>query len=233
MRIAICDDERKEIMKMEDILIQMDGNYQIECFDKIDDFWPAAARRPRFDLAFLDIYMGDENGIAVAQRLLETSPDTAVVFTTVSQEHAVDAFSVRALHYLIKPVKEEDVFEIFKRMGRKKEMRRTLTVRIERSINVLYQDEILKVESQGHRTIITMVDRNLFSIRKGFGEILSMLDDSFLYVKKGVAVNMYYIECFRADDCVLADGTRYLLQRSRKKEIKEKYFEFAMNKMEK
>ena len=62
---------------------------------------------PSFDIVFLDIYMLREDGVDIARILNKISPETRIVFVTTSEEHAVSAFSLDALHYLVKPVTTE------------------------------------------------------------------------------------------------------------------------------
>ena len=54
------------------------------------------------DLLFLDIQMPDEDGFRVLERLGEEVP-RGVVFVTAHDEHAIRAFDVHALDYLLKP----------------------------------------------------------------------------------------------------------------------------------
>ena len=56
------------------------------------------------DIALLDINLPDMNGIALAVRIKEKSPDTAIIFLTGYSEYAVDAFKIHASGYLMKPV---------------------------------------------------------------------------------------------------------------------------------
>ena len=59
------------------------------------------------DLALLDIDMPTMNGIELAMRIKEKSPDTAIIFITGYSHYAVDAFQVRASGYLLKPITQE------------------------------------------------------------------------------------------------------------------------------
>ncbi len=59
------------------------------------------ARAP--DLVLLDIDMPELDGVALAKRLTSA---VAVVFTTAHREHAVEAFAVDAVDYLLKPIDE-------------------------------------------------------------------------------------------------------------------------------
>lgn len=61
------------------------------------------------DAAFLDINMGQMNGLELAKRIRELYHDCAIVFITGYSEYAVDAFSIHADGYLLKPATLEDV----------------------------------------------------------------------------------------------------------------------------
>ena len=62
----------------------------------------AVVRRTRPDLLFLDIQMPDAHGFAVLEALGDEVP-RGVVFVTAHDEHAVRAFEVHALDYVLKP----------------------------------------------------------------------------------------------------------------------------------
>ena len=61
----------------------------------------------RADLALLDIDMPEMNGIELAARIKGKCPETAVIFLTGYAQYAVQAFSVRASGYLLKPITKE------------------------------------------------------------------------------------------------------------------------------
>ena len=233
MRIAICDDDREEIYKIQNMLFAVQGDYRVDQFQSGAALLEAVESGAVYDLLFCDIYIKDENGIDIVRRLLERSPQTSVVFITTSREHAVDAYSVEALHYLVKPVRQEDIAEVFRRFGSQKELRHTLTIRIERAVYVLYQDEIVRLESNDHNTVITCANASTYSIRKPFREINEMLDDSFVQIKKGVTLNMRYISRMTFRDCTSRDGFTFLLRRDKAREIREKYFAFVTEELEK
>ena len=56
------------------------------------------------DLVFLDISMPALDGMAVARRLSEKAQAPAIIFTTAHAAHAVTAFDVGAVDYLLKPI---------------------------------------------------------------------------------------------------------------------------------
>ena len=57
-----------------------------------------------YDVVFLDVNMPGLSGIELAETLNEVKHPPAIVFVTAHSEHAVEAFEVAAVDYLVKPV---------------------------------------------------------------------------------------------------------------------------------
>lgn len=74
------------------------------------------------DLIFLDIEMPEQSGFDLI-RQLQPEHCPAIVFVTAFHQHAVKAFEVRALDYLLKPVKAERLAEAIARVSEVKTSR--------------------------------------------------------------------------------------------------------------
>lgn len=59
-----------------------------------------------YDLVLLDIHMPGGSGLQVAEAVRSLDPAPAVVFTTAHADHALDAFELQAVDYLMKPIDE-------------------------------------------------------------------------------------------------------------------------------
>lgn len=109
MMIAIvddtCDDRRRLHRQLENALRSRNVQADILEFDSGEAFLTAASRQ-RFGVAFMDIYMSGASGIEVAHELRKRDRNCLIVFTTVSKDHALDGFKVRAMQYLVKPFDE-------------------------------------------------------------------------------------------------------------------------------
>lgn len=71
----------------------------------------------RVDAMFLDIRMPGLDGLDVARLLMKFSAPPAVVFVTAYEDHAVHAFDLGAVDYLLKPVRPERVAEAVRRVA--------------------------------------------------------------------------------------------------------------------
>ena len=104
LRVMVVDDEQ---------LARDELCYQLERLDEVEIVAQAgnglealtAAERHEPDLVFLDIQMPGLSGFEVARRLLEhPEQPPLLVFVTAFDEHAIEAFEVNAVDYLLKPV---------------------------------------------------------------------------------------------------------------------------------
>ncbi|WP_232376101.1 LytR/AlgR family response regulator transcription factor [Amycolatopsis aidingensis] len=75
-------------------------------------------RGERFDAVFLDIAMPGLDGLELAALLGKLAEPPVIVFVTAYDEHAVAAFGVGAVDYLLKPVRAERLADALARVGR-------------------------------------------------------------------------------------------------------------------
>lgn len=102
MKVVIADDEPLARRRLEMLLAEC---ADVEVVASVGDAEEALAACARLqpDLAILDIRMPGLDGLAAARRLRETST-IRIIFCTAYEQHAIDAWEVRASDYLLKPV---------------------------------------------------------------------------------------------------------------------------------
>jgi two-component system LytT family response regulator len=69
------------------------------------------------DVIFLDIQMPVESGLVLAREISRLRTPPLIVFVTAYSEHAVDAFEVHALDYLLKPLSDARLAQAVERIG--------------------------------------------------------------------------------------------------------------------
>ena len=106
MKILIVDDERLARERLKDLLREIDPGHQLlEADNGLAALNQVQQSVP--DVVLLDIRMPVMDGLETAYHLsiLEQSP--AVIFTTAYQDHAIRAFDLQAVDYLLKPIRRE------------------------------------------------------------------------------------------------------------------------------
>jgi two-component system response regulator AlgR len=72
------------------------------------------------DLVLSDIHMPDMDGIELARHLLKLALPPVIIFTTAYHEHAIAAFEVHAIDYLVKPVRVQRLLTALQKVPRLK-----------------------------------------------------------------------------------------------------------------
>jgi two-component system, LytTR family, response regulator len=105
MRTLIVDDEP---LARDGIRMHLAGEPDVEVVGEAGDGNQAveAIRALRPDLVFLDVQMPEVDGLQVVERV-GAARMPAVIFATAYHEHAVRAFELHAVDYLLKPVTQE------------------------------------------------------------------------------------------------------------------------------
>ncbi len=101
---------KKRLSKFECFIVEGAISEPEEAIEQFDNIKP--------DVIFLDIEMPRINGIDLAKKLLEKKADIMIVFTTAYSQYALDAFGVEAIDYLLKPIGEEDILRVIKRLDK-------------------------------------------------------------------------------------------------------------------
>lgn len=109
VHIAIIDDNAVDRLLLSEQL-QQDMKrrgipYEVSEFTGGSEFLEQFAPG-RFQIAFLDIYMGEPDGFSVAKVLYKKDPLCKIIFLTSSDEYVLDSFSVNATYYLLKNSKQ-------------------------------------------------------------------------------------------------------------------------------
>ena len=106
MRIALCDDQQIQLEQLRGMILNWANkpdDLNIHIFDNGDALLRAHGTIP-FDLIFLDVIMPLFNGMEVAREIRQSDKNVKLVFLTTTADFAVDAFSVKASNYLLKPL---------------------------------------------------------------------------------------------------------------------------------
>ncbi len=160
-KFAICDDDA-EFCKdfghaLKNILLKKEVLYSLKCFYSSDSFLTSLKSGEEFDLIFLDVKFGNENGINLAKILRKEQYNSDIVFITGYEEYAVDSYDVEPLHYILK---SRDLSKLETALQRflNKNNPVTISLKTSRGMSIINISNILCFEIFSHDIIIHMVD---------------------------------------------------------------------------
>ena len=126
----------------------------------------------RVEVVFLDISMPGASGLQLAEALHKLKNPPAIVFVTAYSDHAVEAFDVDAVDYLLKPVEEE-------RLDRAIEKVLAQAKPLPESSSKTSSIERIPVEKGGRKVLIP-VDQIRFIMAKDDYSCIFTEDDRYL-----------------------------------------------------
>jgi two-component system LytT family response regulator len=167
------------------------------------------------DVLFLDIHMPGESGLVLARKISARREPPLIIFVTAYSEHAVDAFEVHALDYLLKPLSDARLAQAVERSAALLEQRQRqaygaavrdyvdagasahlehFNVRSVGRIEQIRVADILWVESAGNYVELHLAGRTVLH-RVTLNRLETLLPpDAFVRVHRGAIVRREQIE---------------------------------------
>ncbi len=210
MKVLIVDDEKLARDRISRMLADVDG-YDVvgeagHGMEAIEE-----CQRTQPDVVLLDIRMPGMDGLEAARHLMQMEEPPAVVFCTAYEEHAMEAFNVQAVGYLLKPVRREDLVNVLRSAKRANkaqlaalmeqdgDRRSHISARTRRGIELIPIEEVRFFQA----------DQKYVTVRHGEGELLidetlRELEDEFgerfVRVHRNALVASRFIEGLERDE---------------------------------
>ena len=210
MKVLIVDDEKLARDRISRMLADVDG------YDVVGEAGHGKqaveeCQRTQPDVVLLDIRMPGMDGLEAARHLMQMEEPPAVVFCTAYEEHAIEAFNVQAVGYLLKPVRREDLVNVLRSAKRANkaqlaalmeqdgDRRSHISARTRRGIELIPIDDVRFFQA----------DQKYVTVRHGDGELLidetlRELEDEFgerfVRVHRNALVASRFIEGLERDE---------------------------------
>lgn len=242
INIAICDDEKKDIVHLKSILREvMDKysmSYDIREYESGESLMQAASL---FHLIFLDIVMDGESGIDIGKHIHRKNRSTKIIFQTNYGNYCKEAMNrTHAFAFLEKPLKapvvEEQIKEFFEDSEGMQDLlmdfhnvRYSLDGKdVVKSILSIPIKEIVYFEYIKMQKEIKIVTRSTEYI---YTEAMNKLEEKmrplgFEMCCRGILVNLERVMRIKMYDILLDTGGKVPLSQRRVKEFRERMNEY-------
>ena len=205
MNIAICDDEeniriyiRKLIQKQETFCKITEFSSGKELLEFQDE-----TNAEEIDILFLDISMGDEDGMTVAKQLRSQME---------SNFEQVFAQTIREYQYL---------------MAKKKEKPKEVLVRNGNRTRSVSADDIYYIESSNRKVTLYLRHEKIEYYDK-ISSLKSELKPDFFRIHKGYLVNIKYVERYDRTEVKMRNGDSLLISKYKYQDFVKRYLEYIL-----
>lgn len=216
LNFAICDDSIIDSNYVKELVINWSTRRKcqvnINVFPSAEAFLFHYEENKNYDVLLLDIEMGKMDGVTLARKIRSSNKSVQIIFITGYSDYIAEGYEVEALHYLMKPLKEEKLYDVLERALSK-------VIQNEKSIVLNLSDEIVRIPL--HEILYIDVDRNYITvhankdyiIKKTLSEIEKELDERFFRIGRSAIVNLKFINRVTKQDVYLSNGVTLQLPR--------------------
>ena len=208
MRVLVCDDEQLARDRLKRLVEKTDGGEVVaEAANGREAIEQAQATRP--DVILMDIRMPEMDGMEAAEHLSKMDNPPALIFCTAYDEHALQAFKVHAVDYLLKPVSAGDLETA---LGKARTLNRVQLAEIGREVSEEKPRRRGHISARTHRGLelvpvdevrYFLADQKYVTVCSGEGEVLidetlkeleTEFGDQFVRIHRNALVALKFIE---------------------------------------
>lgn len=228
IRLLICDDEEESVRLLREHAEKYMKSHNIECVIT-EAYDPSIIMNDeiRYDIAMLDIQMGDVSGTELAAELKKRNSRTVLFFVTNYDEYQDEAMDLHALRFFMKPFDAERLFS-----GLDKAMEYIGGAYVDifavsgsehRRVPV---DDIVYIMNE-NRKVVIVTDSEKIITKDSIDIWREKLPSHFFFkVHKSFLVNMHYIDRYSNNEIILKDGTNITIAPRRRGEFRKYWFEY-------
>ena len=223
IRVAVCDDERSQTeyltAKLSEWAARNDHTCDVLAFPSAEAFLFAYGENKSFDVLLLDIEMKEMNGVELARRIREENETVQIIFITGYSDYMSQGYDVGALHYILKPISKEKLFQVLDRAAanlRKAEKR--LTVSVNRQTEYIPLSKIVYLEAQMNYTVVYTKTAE-YRVKTPLSDLEKKLDDGFFRCQRSFIVNLAEIHTVKRDSVILKNGRSVPISRGMREQI--------------
>ena len=163
LKIAIIEDEQVHTDLLSGYLCAWSSEHgqpvSIQEFLSAENFLFVWEETNDFDILFVDIQMKKMNGVEMVRKVRERDEEIAVVFTTGITDYMETGYEVEALHYLVKPISAQKVWQCMDKLLARCHKEEYVLVHSKDGTTRIPVREITYVEARGHSCVIETYTR--------------------------------------------------------------------------
>jgi DNA-binding LytR/AlgR family response regulator len=227
LKVLVIDDEKPAL---DELVYLLEGDPRVASVRGCDSAAEGlrVLQESDVDAVFLDVQMPGLTGLDLAQVLSRFKEPPPVVFVTAHEEHAVAAFELRAVDYVLKPVRAERLGEAIRRVVEAGSPTPGEAVRIpvERGGVTRFVDraDITHVEAEGDYARLHTADGSHL-VRAPLTSLAEQWAPAgFVRIHRSVLVALPHVQELRADAgrwVVVVAGRELVVARRHTKELRE------------
>ena len=177
--------------------------------------------------------MSQITGIDLGYEIRKNNALSIIIYISTSDAFAMDAYNIHALRYLLKPIKENNLFEALDYTLSHIDARNdsVYVVKTNAGLESILYSQIEYIENFSRKLKIHLTNGEIVTsiyIRESFEKEIEELINSkkFVYVHKSFLINMNYVRTVLQHTVVMDSGISIPISKKKYSEVKKEYLLF-------
>ena len=238
MKITLCDDSIKDLLHIEKLLLKyktlyQNKNFELEKFSDSSRLYRKISEGKLSDIYILDMMMPRWSGIDLGNQIRLSGSESAIIYITSSDDYALNAYGVRAIRYLLKPVDENKLFEALDYALSYTKVKAEPVCLIKTKEGLIKQpySGIEYIDNVSRKLEVHLSGGELLQIlfiRKSFEEEIQEIanQNNFQQIHKSFLVNLDYVKQLTPDSVIMKSGIELPVSKGKAAKVKREYLLF-------
>lgn len=232
IEVAICEDskmDRELLHKIITFLMSDRGlEFRVDTYENGESLVTGYTNRP-YDLIFLDIMMGEINGVEAGKKIRQLDEMVEIIYCTSSRDFAIAAYEIHALGYLLKPYESAKIGALIDYYVQRhpQESQNYIEVKSRRKSVIIPYKDIIYMESDNKVVYIHTTKQGEVKV---YGKLDSfeeqIKDERYLRCHQSYLVNLDYVAGLVDSDFIMLNDDMIPIRKTGRKLLIKKYEEF-------
>lgn len=195
---------------------------KIQCYQDTEAFLQSDVNS--YHIIFLDMILGEKNGIEVARIIRQKNKTVPMIFISAYAEFALQGYSVRAFNYILKNDLDQTFYIVMDSLLDELKLQyETLDLKVENMKQSIRLENIRYIESF-KRYVIIHTKKEEYKQYGKISDFETLLEEKgFLRIYKSFLINMNHVEKIENKKAYLNGGITLTCSKERYSEIQHKY----------
>lgn len=225
MKILIFENNESDIKRLKTCISNFFNKYQLEySVDSSSNKEYLFSSINEYDLLFLDISIGDENGINLGLELRDRNVECKIIILSNHPDYVFEGYKIKAERYFIKPIKQIE-FDIEMETIIKNYLKNNMGIMDKKlCYKKIYFKDILYIDYYDRKTRIHLLNGKIINTTYTVKYWLDILKNQpFGQSHKAFLVNFNYISEIKTNEIKLINDETVSLSRHHKKSFEQDF----------
>lgn len=229
MKIAVCDDSSQYrqiiINNLKEITLM--PNFSCAEFSSSEDLLYSYNNGEKYDIIFLDVEMGEIDGVEAGIRIREYDSKAIIIFISNYPQYAIPAYDCEAFYFIVKPIVPTKFKKVInKAMEKYKLLHQYYIIKNKGQVKKIAINDIYYIEIYRKHLIFHTGIGKYETIGKISEALTNLSSYGFCQIHQGYLVNMSKIKDFDGFDIILDNNEKVMVSVRKRAEVLKTYAKF-------